>query len=212
VQDSGPSAWLILTDQSDSFRTVLVVDDDQLFLRSLTKLLARLGVEEIVTAPTVEEAIAKLDAAAFELLMCDLCLDLADGIAVIEHARTLDARPTVIAMSGAASREQVFDLMTRGVSAFLEKPFGAPQLASCLQRAADASRVLTDIVRAEVGRVGAKEAQQLVRETMYREALALTGGNRHAAARLLRVDRRLVQLMAQELTGDLSGSEPPSTA
>lgn len=49
-----------------------------------------------------------------------------------------------------------------------------------------------------VGRLGIKEAQKLVRAAMFREALRRESGNRHATARMLRIDRRYVLKMLKE--------------
>jgi hypothetical protein len=49
-----------------------------------------------------------------------------------------------------------------------------------------------------VGLVGVKEAQKFLRVAMFQEALRQQSGNRHAVARLLRIDRRYVLKMLKE--------------
>jgi hypothetical protein len=61
---------------------------------------------------------------------------------------------------------------------------------------------LQRVAASQLGRYGLKDAQQFVRRAMLQEALDRTGGNRHATARLLRVDRRAVQLALKELGTD----------
>jgi len=51
--------------------------------------------------------------------------------------------------------------------------------------------------RRSVGSVNVVDAQRLVRCAMFAAALERTSGNRHAAARLLGVDRRYVTRMAR---------------
>jgi len=186
------------------YRYALVVDDDNTFLNTLCRQLKRCGVVRVERTQSLAQA-RELLTEEVDLLITDLCLAGNSGERLIREARQMIEPPTVIAISGAASRQQVFDLSADGVTAFLEKPFTVPQLRECLSRASDASRVLTEVARTHVGKVGVREAQHLVRSTMYREALTLTDGNRRAAARLLKVDRRLVQLMANELEPDDAG-------
>ena len=54
--------------------------------------------------------------------------------------------------------------------------------------------------RRSVGSVNVVDAQRLVRCAMFAAALERTSGNRHAAARLLGVDRRYVTKMAKKAT------------
>lgn len=79
--------------------------------------------------------------------------------------------------------------------------------AGCLQEIRDGEEVgeestsvemLASAARFNTGFVGVKEAQRTVRTEMFREALRKTGGNRHAAARVLGVDRRYVVRMLSE--------------
>jgi DNA-binding NtrC family response regulator len=61
-----------------------------------------------------------------------------------------------------------------------------------------AREAVSAAARGSVGRLGVKEAQKALRAEMFREALRQAKGNRHAAARVLRCDRRYVLKMLQE--------------
>jgi DNA-binding NtrC family response regulator len=190
-----------------SFRVALVVDDDAALLNAVARTLSRSGIPEVRRAHDLSEARAHLDESV-DLLVCDLCLGRDSGVEVFALAARLTAPPAMIAMTGHAARSVVFDLACSGVLAFLEKPFTPADLE---QRIADvatmAPQLLRRLARAYVGRYGAREAQRLVRYAMFQEALERTEGNRHAAARLLGVDRRAVQLMAAELAREPIESE-----
>jgi hypothetical protein len=56
-----------------------------------------------------------------------------------------------------------------------------------------------ELARLLVGRLGLKQAYQALRAAMYQEALQRAGGSRRGAARLLGIDRRCVQLYADEV-------------
>lgn len=63
---------------------------------------------------------------------------------------------------------------------------------------AELSALLTDLASVLLGILDVKTAQRELRMAMMRLALRLGGGNRHACARLLGVDRRYVTKMIQE--------------
>jgi DNA-binding NtrC family response regulator len=188
-----------------AYLLALVVDDEPLIVSAVARTLKAHGVKEVRGASTVAEA-RELLSEDVDLLLCDLCLGGVRGHEVFRIASALPRPPTMIAISGQASRTEVFELMCWGVSGYLEKPFTPAQLEECLAASAEAVGPLARVARAHVGRFGAREAQQMVKLTMFHEALERTRGNRHAAARLLRVDRRIVQLMAPEVS-DAFGSD-----
>jgi DNA-binding NtrC family response regulator len=80
----------------------------------------------------------------------------------------------------------------------LAKLDGAEHNGSYLQGARD---VLLLAAHEGIGRIGVKEAQKALRVEMFREALRRERGNRHAVARILRVDRRYVLKMLKENGG-----------
>jgi DNA-binding NtrC family response regulator len=58
---------------------------------------------------------------------------------------------------------------------------------------------LRAMVREGVGQMGVREAELVVRRTMVAEALARSGGNRRAAARMLGVSRQHLQHILRAL-------------
>jgi DNA-binding NtrC family response regulator len=177
----------------------LVVDDERPMLNTVARALTLGGVGEVRRAQSLSEARRLLDESV-ELLICDLCLGEESGLELFALANRLPAPPATLAITGHASRELVFDLAYLGVSAFLEKPFTPDQFEQrVLGITHSAPQLLARLARAYVGVYGVREAQRLVRHAMFHEALERTNGNRHAAARLLQVDRRAVQLMAAQL-------------
>jgi len=86
--------------------------------------------------------------------------------------------------------------------------------AACAEERADSRPVHDDpegkamcrsMARTLVGRLGLKEAQELLRDEMYAEALARSGGSRRGAARVLGINRRCVQRLAAELVAIAAG-------
>ena len=71
--------------------------------------------------------------------------------------------------------------------------------ASAGQRPTSAESALLMAAHRNTGCMGVKEAQKALRIEMFREALKRVDGNRHAAARLLQVNRRYVLKMLKEI-------------
>lgn len=106
-------------------------------------------------------------------------------------------RPALI-LVGVPTRSDVFDLSRAGLEGYAE--IFAPDTfrnATALARFATEQK-LRSAARANLGHMGVKAAQRLVRIEMFHHALAMENGNRHAAARVLQVDRRYVLKMARE--------------
>ena len=125
--------------------------------------------------------------------------DMCEELEATTLRRPLSGRR--VALLGPACPRTLFGLSrTRAIDAYVHDPFDIHQLRSQCEVLIQ-SPCSTDVgeaAKAIVGIQGVKEVQRLVRRVMFREALRMTNGNRHAAARLLRVDRRYVLKMIAE--------------
>ncbi|MDJ0869230.1 MAG: response regulator [Myxococcota bacterium] len=173
---------------------VLVVEDSASLRRSLERVLAK-RFAEVRGVSCVAEARSALPEWRPDLLLLDV--ELPDGTAldVMEALRDFDFVPLVIAMSGAASPSQSFELAKLGVRTYLPKPIELGPLEDAIRHAAENPPDLTPALRSTVGQRPIHEVEEEVRRTMLNEALGRSGGSRRAAARLLQVSRQLVQHM-----------------
>ena len=116
---------------------VLLVDDDQELLSSLSQALARLGVE-VITAVTAAEALAMIadPSIAFDVLVVDMVLPDSWGSQVAMERTLYRPGVPVIYISGYSRGDAVF-AATTGASdvAFLEKPFTPQELVAAIRRA-----------------------------------------------------------------------------
>lgn len=112
-----------------SGRRVLVVEDEMLVLMMTEDMLADLGCESVVSAATVDEALAQIGAQDFDAAVLDRNLngDMTDAV-----ADALDARgvPFVFA-TGYRTPDMLGGEADRLV---LKKPFHIEQLATILRR------------------------------------------------------------------------------
>jgi signal transduction histidine kinase/DNA-binding response OmpR family regulator len=115
--------------------TVLVVDDDPDIVRVAHAFLAEAGYR-VLTARDGAEALAVLETAACDTVLCDIFMPNKEGIETCRELRRLYPSLPVIAMSGALGGASYLRVAERlGAVAGLDKPFDSLQLVSAVRRA-----------------------------------------------------------------------------
>ncbi|OGQ26827.1 MAG: hypothetical protein A2138_14485 [Deltaproteobacteria bacterium RBG_16_71_12] len=175
-------------------RTILVVDDEQLFLRSIHRVLARDGYQ-VRLAEGVAEAAAHIGEGV-DVVLTDYRLRDGSGLDVARVAAAASPAPLVIAWSGHASASEAFQLAQAGVLEFLDKPVSLTMLRAALERVRTTPPPAFDaLVAAQVGVTPLHVVEGRVRTKMLAQALASSEESRSKTARLLGVSRQLVQSM-----------------
>jgi len=113
--------------------SILVVDDAREMQEILYHSLASEGFQ-VVTAGNGEDAVGRLEAQEFDVIVTDLVLPGCDGLEVLERARLLDPRAVVILMTGYASLGTAITALRRGANDYLEKPFPLDELTLRVRR------------------------------------------------------------------------------
>jgi DNA-binding response OmpR family regulator len=191
---------------SRDIRRILVVEDNA----SLRAAIARLGRgwgATVLEAATVREALSLLSPSP-DLIVADVRLPDGSAHTVFREALASWPKPLTIAMSGAASPEEAFELSQLGVRAYLAKPLTLSDLALTVDAIRAEPPSLDPVASAAVGQVPLLVLQERLREVMLHQALALSGGNRAAAARLLEVSRQAVQQILRGSPREPAESEP----
>jgi PAS domain S-box-containing protein len=113
--------------------TVLVVEDEALLRASCTRILQRLGYETLEAA-TGEEALRVMrdNVARVSLVVLDMRMPGMSGAKTFDALRQLAPDLRVLIVSGFTQEAVATDLLARGGSAFIEKPFDGPTLAAKL--------------------------------------------------------------------------------
>lgn len=145
---------------------LLVVDDEPELLAILREFL---GEEfDLETAATGTEALEKLAQGVFTLVLTDINLPGADGIAVLRAAKAADPETAVIMLTGNASTMTAIEALRDGAYDYLVKPFDLFELDQSLRRALEGRR-LRDQNRQVVGRLqAANEELQASEEALRR--------------------------------------------
>lgn len=113
--------------------TVLVVDDEQNILTSVSRALDLEGYD-VEVAGSAEIALDKLAKHPFDAILLDVQLPGMDGLQMLDELRKREISTPVIMMSGHATIEVAVEATRRGADDFIEKPIGSDRLVLSLKR------------------------------------------------------------------------------
>ncbi|MEZ5290649.1 MAG: response regulator [Vicinamibacterales bacterium] len=116
----------------------LVVDDDEAVREVISSYLTKLGLT-VTGATDGRSAISAIERARgrFKVVVTDLGLPGADGLAVLKAARQANASCYVIIVTGYASLDSAIAAVRHGAYDYLTKPFSLGQLDVILRRIVD---------------------------------------------------------------------------
>ncbi len=103
-------------------RAVLIVDDEPSICLLLSEMLQSTG-HPVLTAGSVDEALGHLRTRSVAVVIVDVQLGGADGIAFLQQALDVDNRLLGIVMTGHGNIEMAVRAMKSGAADFLTKPF-----------------------------------------------------------------------------------------
>jgi two-component system response regulator FlrC len=105
---------------------LLVVDDDEGLRSFLDAALSREG-HDVTLAVDGADALRRLDAAGFDLVLTDLKMPGVDGLQVLQQVRAEHPGTQVILLTAHGSIETAVEAMKAGACDFLQKPVGSPR-------------------------------------------------------------------------------------
>jgi sigma-B regulation protein RsbU (phosphoserine phosphatase) len=129
---------------------ILVVDDTEENRDMLVRRLARAGYRLVVVAVDGHEALARLDAQPFDLVLLDILMPGMDGYEVLErikHDPRLRDVP-VIMISALDDLDSVVRCVTLGAEDYLPKPFNPTLLNARIGATLEKKRLRDEIVAA----------------------------------------------------------------
>jgi DNA-binding NtrC family response regulator len=121
--------------------TLLVIDDEPVIQHAFRKAFHPPDYQT-VTARTAAEGLARLAAEKPDVVVLDIHLPDADGLAAFDRIKQLDARVPVILITGHGTTELAIEAMKRGAFDYLTKPLGYDQLRELIGRACASSRLM----------------------------------------------------------------------
>jgi len=113
---------------------VLIVDDEQDFLDTLSKRLTKRRLH-VVCASSGPEALEKLAQEAFDVVVLDVRMPHMSGIETLGEIKKLNPSPEVIMLTGHADLEVAVQGMELGAFDYLMKPADIDELLYKIQDA-----------------------------------------------------------------------------
>ncbi|HCY85717.1 MAG TPA: hypothetical protein DHV36_11330, partial [Desulfobacteraceae bacterium] len=125
-----------MTDQSEkptqTYLPILIVDDEPSIRRLVTRILSEAGYTSEVACDG-REAIEKLKQKSFGLVIADISMPVMDGLAMTEEVvRTMGTE--VIIMTGKINRFSYDQVVAKGASDYIQKPFSPEELVLRIER------------------------------------------------------------------------------
>lgn len=128
---------------SDSIR-VLLIDDEKIFVESLTKVLKKRGMEVLAVHDGLA-ALELLTTAEVDVIVLDLRMPGMDGLATLEEIRVRDPFTPVILLTGHIDISRVTQVMNKGAAEVLLKPCPAETLVSAIENACELKAITREV-------------------------------------------------------------------
>jgi DNA-binding NtrC family response regulator len=158
---------------------LLIVDDERGIVIALKGLFSKEGYE-VDTAESGEQALDKVKAGLFHVIITDLSMKGMSGLDLMKQVRTLDPDCAVLMITAYGTQRIAVEAMKAGAEDYLPKPFDNDELRLKVRKVMEtqllkrAHKQLLDRVALETGRfedmVGRSRAMMRVFETIEKVA------------------------------------------
>ena len=158
---------------------LLVVEDNSTLRRGIARALgAAFGqVDEEARGDLAVERLLDRGVEAYDVVVTDLRLPGADGLAVLRAVRERDTRSAVVMMTAHGTIETAVEAMQLGAFDFVQKPFDLEELEARVAKAREHARLVDEVAtlhdRIAVS-AGAKGLQVMLSTDDYLELTAAT--------------------------------------
>lgn len=116
--------------------SILVVDDEEVARKNLAHVLSKEDYE-VQTAANGAEALNKLRAYEFDVILTDLKMEKIDGMEVLRRTRAMSPETHVIMITGYATVDTAVEAIKKGAFHYIAKPFKLDEVRSIVQQAID---------------------------------------------------------------------------
>jgi len=168
---------------ADLDRTILIVDDDELFRSTLARALERRGYV-VASADNLAAALESVQAEPPSCAVIDLKLDDESGLGLIAPLKALRSDMRIRLLTGYASIATAVEAIKLGATHYLPKPADADEILAALGRADGDAEVAPPDEPMSVDRLEWEHIQKV---------LNAHDGNISATARALKMHRRTLQ-------------------
>ena len=129
--------------------TIVLVDDQSIFLDGIESLLERMEIVQVVgKAHTGRDALAMVTKLKPDLVLMDINMPHMDGIEATKRLRKASPATRVIVLSMHGHREFVLELLDSGVGGYLLKTAGKQELMEAIRTVADGRQYIAQELQA----------------------------------------------------------------
>jgi ATP-dependent Lon protease len=118
---------------------VLVVDDEEIARTNLEYILRKEG-HRVSTAASGMEALKKVRAQEFDIVLTDLKMEKMDGIQLLESVKQIAPHTEIVMVTGYATVSSAVDALKKGAAHYLSKPIKLDELRSTVRGIIDKKR------------------------------------------------------------------------
>ncbi len=141
-----------------------LVDDEERFLSTTQKLLARKGYD-VVTAASGAEALEKIRSQNIHVVILDVKMPGMDGNATLKEIKRQFPLTEVIMLTGHATMESAIDGLKSGAIDYLMKPTDIDEIILKAQEAFEKRQGLEEKIRVAQMRKLMKSPREIIEET-----------------------------------------------
>lgn len=143
---------------------LMLVDDEERFLFTTSKLLTRKGID-VVTTSSGQEALERLKKEVIHVVILDVKMPGIDGNAVLKKIKENHPLVEVIMLTGHGSIESAVEGLKNGATDYLVKPTDIDELAMKAQDAFEKRQKQEEKIRMARARMFMKSSGEIIRET-----------------------------------------------
>jgi DNA-binding NtrC family response regulator len=143
---------------------MMLVDDEERFLATTQKLLARKGYD-VVTAASGAEALEKMRSQNIHVVILDVKMPGMDGNATLKEIKRQFPLTEVIMLTGHATMESAIDGLKSGAIDYLMKPTDIDEIIKKAEEAFGKRQGLEEKIRVAQMRKLMKSPREIIEET-----------------------------------------------
>jgi formate/nitrite transporter len=113
---------------------MLIIDDEEIVLKSCRKIFEAEGFE-VVTTANPQEGLKLVSEKSFDVILCDWMMPGFDGLDVVEEIDKRSPNSTVVMISGYPSVGRATEAMKRGAMDYVAKPFRPEEIIGVVKNA-----------------------------------------------------------------------------
>ncbi|MCX5834355.1 MAG: sigma-54 dependent transcriptional regulator [Deltaproteobacteria bacterium] len=114
---------------------ILVVDDEEVYLTSMKRLLRWHGMKDVDTCANGQEAIRRIKEKDYDIVLLDLLMPGVDGLKVLEETKPFKPHTEFIIVTAVDAVSQVVKAIRMGAYDYLIKPVDNEHLVLSIERA-----------------------------------------------------------------------------